>query len=124
MPLFTLFLFFATLANVGFPGTIGFVGEFFLMFSFLAINKVVFFLSSLGFLISITYSFWLYNRISFLLPYHIFSFSDFSRKDFFLTLPFIFMIFYFGLFPLSIFAIFEASSILMLMSNPFLFSTF
>lgn len=124
MPLFTLFLFFATLANVGFPGTIGFVGEFFLMFSFLAINKIAFFFSSLGFLISITYAFWLYNRISFLLPYHIFSFSDFSRKDYFSTLPFIFMIFYFGIFPLSTFSIFEAFSILVLMFNPFSFSIF
>jgi NADH-quinone oxidoreductase subunit M len=124
MPLFTLFLFFATLANVGFPGTIGFVGEFFLMFSFLAINKIAFFFSSLGFLISITYAFWLYNRISFLLTYHIFSFSDFSRKDYFSTLPFIFMIFYFGIFPLSTFSIFEAFSILVLMFNPFSFSIF
>lgn len=94
MPIFTLFLFFATLANVGFPGTIGFIGEFLLMFSFLFVNKVAFFFSSLGFLISITYSFWLYNRVSFLLPFHIFVFSDISRREFFVVFPFIIMIFF------------------------------
>ncbi|KAF1855373.1 hypothetical protein Lal_00000713, partial [Lupinus albus] len=92
MPIFTLFLFFATLANVGFPGTVGFVGEFLLI-------KVAFIFASLGFLISITYSFWLYNRISFLLPFHIFVFSDLSKREFLITLPFVVMIFYFGLYP-------------------------
>jgi NADH-quinone oxidoreductase subunit M len=120
MPLFTLFLFFSTLANVGFPGTIGFVGEFLLMLSFLSISKVAFFFSSLGFVISITYSFWLYNRISFLLPFHVFVFSDLSRREVFLAFPFIFMIFYFGLFPLSIFDILQSSSIFVLNFNPFL----
>lgn len=83
MPLFTLFLFFSTLANVGFPGTIGFVGEFLLMFSFLLISKIAFFFASLGFMVSITYSFWLYNRVSFLLPFHVFVFGDLSRREFF-----------------------------------------
>lgn len=120
MPLFTLFLFFSTLANVGFPGTIGFVGEFLLMFSFLSISKIAFFFSSLGFLISITYSFWLYNRISFLLPFHVFVFSDLSRREFFITFPFILMIFYFGLLPLPVFDILQSSSIFVLTFNPFL----
>lgn len=120
MPLFTLFLFFSTLANVGFPGTIGFIGEFFLMFSFLGISKVVFFFASLGFLISITYSFWLYNRVSFLLPFHVFVFSDLSRKEFYLTFPFIFMVFFFGLFPISVFSVFESSTLFVLNFSPFL----
>jgi NADH-quinone oxidoreductase subunit M len=120
MPLFTLFLFFSTLANVGFPGTIGFVGEFFLMLSFFSISKIAFFFSSFGFLISITYSFWLYNRISFLLPFHVFVFSDISRREFFLAFPFIFMIFFFGLFPLAVFDILQSASIFILNFNPFL----
>lgn len=120
MPLFTLFLFFATLANVGFPGTVGFVGEFLLMFSFLFVSKMAFFFSSLGFLISITYSFWLYNRISFLLPFHIFIFSDLSKREFFVTLPFIIMIFFFGLYPSCILNILEPTSLFVLNFNPFL----
>jgi NADH-quinone oxidoreductase subunit M len=120
MPLFTLFLFFATLANVGFPGTIGFIGEFLLMFSFLSISKIAFFFSSLGFLISITYSFWLYNRISFLLPFHVFVFSDLSKREFYLCFPFIFMIFYFGLFPSFILNFLEPNSLFVLIFNPFL----
>lgn len=121
MPVFTLFLFFATLANVGFPGTVGFIGEFLLMFSFLFVNKIAFFFSSLGFLISITYSFWLYNRVSFLLPFHIFVFSDLSRREFFITIPFIIMIFFFGLYPSCILNILEPSSLFILNFSPFLF---
>jgi NADH-quinone oxidoreductase subunit M len=121
MPIFTLFLFFATLANIGFPGTIGFIGEFLLMFSFLFVNKVAFFFSSLGFLISITYAFWLYNRVSFLLPFHIFVFSDLSRREFFVVFPFILMIFFFGLYPSCILNVLEPSSLFILNFNPFLF---
>jgi NADH-quinone oxidoreductase subunit M len=121
MPIFTLFLFFATLANIGFPGTIGFIGEFLLMFSFLFVNKVAFFFSSLGFLISITYAFWLYNRVSFLLPFHIFVFSDLSRREFFVVFPFILMIFFFGLYPSCILNVLELSSLFILNFNPFLF---
>lgn len=121
MPIFTLFLFFATLANVGFPGTVGFVGEFLLMFSFLFVSKVAFIFASLGFLISITYSFWLYNRISFLLPFHIFVFSDLSKREFLITLPFVVMIFYFGLYPSCILNILEPVSLFVLNFNPFLF---
>lgn len=121
MPIFTLFFFFATLANIGFPGTIGFIGEFLLMFSFLFVSKLAFFFSSLGFLISITYSFWLYNRVSFLLPFHIFIFSDISRREFFITIPFIFMIFFFGFYPSSILNILELSSLFILTFNPFMF---
>lgn len=117
MPIFTLFLFFATLANVGFPGTIGFIGEFLLMFSFLLVNKVAFFFSSLGFLISITYAFWLYNRVSFLLPFHIFVFSDISKREFFLAFPFVFMIFFFGLCPSPILNFLESSSLYLLTFN-------
>lgn len=117
MPIFTLFMFFATLANVGFPGTIGFIGEFLLMFSFLLVNKVAFFFSSLGFLISITYAFWLYNRVSFLLPFHIFVFSDISKREFFLAFPFVFMIFFFGLCPSPILNFLESSSLYLLTFN-------
>lgn len=117
MPIFTLFIFFATLANVGFPGTIGFIGEFLLMFSFLLVNKVAFFFSSLGFLISITYAFWLYNRVSFLLPFHIFVFSDVSKREFFLAFPFVFMIFFFGLCPSPILNFLESSSLYLLTFN-------
>jgi NADH-quinone oxidoreductase subunit M len=119
MPIFTLFIFFATLANVGFPGTIGFIGEFLLMFSFLSVNKVAFFFSSLGFLISITYAFWLYNRVSFLLPFHIFVFSDVSKREFFLAFPFIFMIFFFGLCPSPILNFLESFSLYLLTFNFF-----
>lgn len=118
MPIFGLFLFFSTLANVGFPGTVGFIGEFFLMASFFYVSKFAFFLTGLGFLIGITYSFWLLNRISFMLPFHVFVFSDLSRREFFLTFPFILMIFFFGLYPNLILEILKNFSLFLLSFNP------
>ena len=49
MPIFTLLFFFATLANIGFPGTVSFIGEFLLMFSFIGTSKIVFFFQCFGF---------------------------------------------------------------------------
>jgi NADH-quinone oxidoreductase subunit M len=122
MPTFTLFFFFATLANIGFPGTISFVGEFLLMFSFLGASKVAFFFNGLGFFVSITYAFWLYNRISFLLPFYVFVFSDLSRREFSLLLPFIFFVFLFGLVPSPLLLTMEVPSLLILTLNNFLFN--
>ena len=121
MPILATLFMIAMLGSVGLPGLSGFVGEFLLMFSFLFVSKVAFIFASLGFLISITYSFWLYNRISFLLPFHIFVFSDLSKREFFVTIPFIVMIFFFGLYPSCILNILEPISLFILNFNPFLF---
>ncbi len=122
MPIFTLFFFFSTLANIGFPGTISFIGEFLLMFSFLGASKVAFFFNGLGFFVSITYAFWLYNRISFLLPFYVFVFSDLSRREFSLLLPFVFFVFFFGLIPSPLLLTMEVPSLLILTLNNFLFN--
>ena len=117
MPLFTFCFFIATLANIGFPGTISFIGEFLLMFSFLSSQKLVFLLNCLGFLFSIFYAFWLFNRISFLLPYHIFVYSDLSKREFFVVFPLLFLCFLLGFFPFFILNTLEIFSIFYLQFN-------
>ena len=111
----------ATLANIGFPGTISFVGEFLLMFSFIVSSKAAFFFNALGFFVSITYAFWLYNRISFLLPFYVFVFSDLSRREFCLLFPLIFLVFFLGLFPSVLLNTMEFSALSVLHLSNFLF---
>jgi NADH:ubiquinone oxidoreductase subunit 4 (subunit M) len=99
MPIFCFCFFIATLANVGFPGTSSFIGEFLIMLSFFGFNKIAFIFNSLSFFVTAVYGFWLYNRISFgpaLLEYR---FSDLTKREFFIMFPFLFVIFLFGIFP-------------------------
>jgi NADH-quinone oxidoreductase subunit M len=100
MPIFSFFCFIALLANIGFPGTISFIGEFLILLSVFPFSKFMVFYNSFGLIISAIYSFWLYNRI-FFGPYttKILFFSDISRREFFVLFPFIICIFLFGLFP-------------------------
>jgi NADH-quinone oxidoreductase subunit M len=65
MPLFSFFLFFFIIANVGFPGTINFVAEVLILLGLSLSNVVVCLLCSIAFLLTTVFSFWLYNRIIF-----------------------------------------------------------
>ena len=107
MPIFCFSFFIATLANVGFPGTSSFIGEFLIMISFFGFNKIAFIFNSLSFFVTAVYGFWLYNRICFgsvLLEYR---FSDITKREFFIIFPFIFLILILGIFPNMCLNLFE-----------------
>jgi proton-translocating NADH-quinone oxidoreductase chain M len=111
MPHFSLFFFIATLANIGFPGTVSFIGEFLILMSFFVYNKMAFLFSSLAFIVSAAYSFWLFNRIcggSFIRD---FKFGDLTRREFYITIPFIFLIFLLGVYPKLILNITETAAL-------------
>lgn len=65
MPIYVNIFLFFTLANMSFPGTSSFIGEFLILTSSFKTNHVVTFLGSLGIIIGGAYSLWLFNRISF-----------------------------------------------------------
>jgi NADH-quinone oxidoreductase subunit M len=54
-----------TMANVGLPGTSGFVGEFLTMLSAFQVNTWVAFFATFGVILSASYALWLYRRIIF-----------------------------------------------------------
>ncbi|HVV93406.1 MAG TPA: NADH-quinone oxidoreductase subunit M [Hyphomicrobiales bacterium] len=63
MPLYaTVFLVF-TLANVGLPGTSGFIGEFLSLIGTFRVNTWVAFFATIGVILSAAYALWLYRRI-------------------------------------------------------------
>lgn len=65
MPLYCLFFFFFTVANIAFPGTINFPGEF-LVFCGLAKSSWLLILAGgVVLFFSTIYSFWLFNRVAF-----------------------------------------------------------
>jgi len=65
MPIYsTIFLFF-TLANIGFPGTSSFAGEFLVLVGSFKVNTSTTILGALGVIYKWSYFLWLYNRIAF-----------------------------------------------------------
>jgi len=65
MPLYAFCFMVFTLANVGLPGTSGFVGEFLSLLGAFRINTWVAFLAAIGVILSAAYALWLYGRVMF-----------------------------------------------------------
>ena len=63
MPLYAVAMLVFTMANVGLPGTSGFVGEFLTMMGAFRSNPWVGFFSAFGVILSAAYALWLYARV-------------------------------------------------------------
>lgn len=98
MPIFAVCLFFLTLANISFPGTSSFVGEFLILVGLFENNFFAAIISTLSIILTAVYSIWLYNRIMFNRVTDSFTtFADFSRKEFVVGYSFVFFAILFGL---------------------------
>ena len=65
MPRYALVFMIFTMANVGLPGTSGFVGEFLTMIAVFQVNTWVAFIAAGGVILSAAYALWLYRRLVF-----------------------------------------------------------
>ena len=65
MPLYAFFFMVFTLANVGLPGTSGFIGEFLSLMGAFEVNTWVAVFATTGIILSAGYALWLYRRIFF-----------------------------------------------------------
>lgn len=92
MPIFASIFLFFNLANIGFPGTGNFLGEFLIFIGSFKINTILTIFSALSLIISAIYSLWLYNRISFgnLKIQYLKNFLDLNLKECFTVIPLIF----------------------------------
>jgi NADH-quinone oxidoreductase subunit M len=63
MPAYALVFMFFTMANVGLPGTSGFVGEFLTLVGLYQVNTWVAVLATSGMILSASYALWLYRRV-------------------------------------------------------------
>nr|YP_009988307.1 NADH dehydrogenase subunit 4 [Gelidiella acerosa]QNM39445.1 NADH dehydrogenase subunit 4 [Gelidiella acerosa] len=103
MPLFGIFFLFFSFANLGFPGTSSFIGEFLVLLGIFKSSVFTTILASLGMIFGAAYSIWLFNRIIFgvLKNQYFLFFQDISRREFWILTPLVFLIIWIGLYPNS-----------------------
>ena len=101
MPIYTSIFLFFTLANISFPSTSSFVGEFLILIGSFKVNKTITFLAATSVIIGGAYSLWLLNRISFgnLKTQYVFKFLDLSDREIIVFIPLIFGTFIVGVWP-------------------------
>ncbi|MBU9696432.1 NADH-quinone oxidoreductase subunit M [Rhodobacteraceae bacterium HSP-20] len=63
MPAYAMIFMFFTMANVGLPGTSGFVGEFLTLMGIFQVNTWVAAVATTGVILSAAYALWLYRRV-------------------------------------------------------------
>ena len=111
MPLFSIFFLIFTLANIGLPGTVNFIGEFLVLVGTWKVNTTVIFLGSIGMILGAVYAIWFYNRLVFgqVRFYALQKFVDLERREFFLLLPLVVMVFIMGIYPVIFLDTFNVS---------------
>jgi NADH-quinone oxidoreductase subunit M len=65
MPVYAAVFMLFTMANVGLPGTSGFVGEFLTLLGTFKVNVTVAALATIGVILSACYALWLYRKVIF-----------------------------------------------------------
>ena len=103
MPLFAIIFSIFSLANLGLPLTANFLGEFLVLLTTYQINPFIALLATTGVIFSAAYSLFLYNRVSFgsVSPYIAYSSHnrDIGRREFYLFIPLVFLVFFLGIYP-------------------------
>jgi NADH-quinone oxidoreductase subunit M len=101
MPAYALVFMFFTMANVGLPGTSGFVGEFLVLMGIFQVNTVVAAVATSGVILSAGYALWLYRRVAFgaLVKESLLTISDMSRRERAIFAPLIIMTLLLGVYP-------------------------
>lgn len=91
MPLYTSIFLFFTIANISFPGTSNFVGEFLLLTGSFKINTSVTFFGASGMVLGGCFALWLFNKVAFgnLKTQYINNTLDINKREFFVFLPLI-----------------------------------
>jgi NADH-quinone oxidoreductase subunit M len=93
-----------TLANVGLPGTSGFVGEFLSLTGAFRVNTWVAFLATTGVILSAAYALWLYRRIIFgtLEKASLKFITDLTWREAAVMAPLVLLTIFFGFYPAPI----------------------
>jgi NADH-quinone oxidoreductase subunit M len=93
-----------TMANVGLPGTSGFVGEFLTMIGAFQVNTWVVFGAAFGVILSAGYALWLYRRVIFgiLEKDTLKGMKDLTSKEAVVLVPLVVLTLLFGFYPAPI----------------------
>jgi NADH-quinone oxidoreductase subunit M len=101
MPIYALVFMVFTLANVGLPGTSGFIGEFLTLVGAFKANTWVAFLATTGVILSAAYALYLYRRMMFgpIEKPSLRSITDLSYREVVVFLPLVLLVIFFGFYP-------------------------
>ena len=104
MPRYAFAFLVFTMANVGLPGTSGFVGEFLTMMGVFQVNTWVGFGAAFGVILSACYALWLYRRVIFgaLTKESLKGILDLNLREKFILYPLIVLTIVFGFYPAPI----------------------
>ena len=111
MPWYAAVFLIFTLANVGLPGTSGFVGEFVILLGTFKANTWVALLATTGVILSAAYALWLYRRVIFgeLQKESLKDILDMSLREKIIIVPLVILTIFFGVYPAPIFDVTAAS---------------
>ncbi|SHE45793.1 NADH dehydrogenase subunit M [Litoreibacter ascidiaceicola] len=101
MPAYALIFMFFTMANVGLPGTSGFVGEFLTLMGVFQVNTWVAMFATTGVILSAAYGLWLYRRVVMgdLIKESLKSITDMTTRERAIFAPLVFMTILLGVYP-------------------------
>jgi NADH-quinone oxidoreductase subunit M len=111
MPLYAFVFIVFTMANVGLPGTSGFVGEFLTLLGTFKVNTWVAFIATTGVILSAAYALYLYRRIIFgpLEKGSLRNIMDLTPREGLILAPLVVLTLLFGFFPNPILDVTAAS---------------
>ncbi len=101
MPLYAFVFLVFTMANVGLPGTSGFIGEFLTLIGTYHVNTWVTFFAATGMILSAGYALWLYRRIALgaLDKASLKAILDLSGREIAILAPLVVLALFFGFYP-------------------------
>jgi NADH-quinone oxidoreductase subunit M len=111
MPFYAVAFLIFTMANVGLPGTSGFVGEFLTLLGAFEVNTWVAFFGATGVVFSAAYALFLYRRVVFgaLDKESLKSITDLSLREQVILVPLIILTILFGFYPAPILDVTQGS---------------
>jgi NADH-quinone oxidoreductase subunit M len=101
MPLYAAAFMIFTLANVGLPGTSGFIGEFLSLLGTFPVNSWVALFATTGIILSAAYALYLYRRIIFgvIEKPNLMTIADLSAREIAILAPLVILTIYYGVHP-------------------------
>ncbi|MRU14321.1 NADH-quinone oxidoreductase subunit M [Roseovarius sp. A21] len=101
MPAYALIFMLFTMANVGLPGTSGFIGEFLTLIGIFQVNTWVALVATTGVILSASYALWLYRRVVLgdLIKESLKSISDMTTRERAIFAPLVAMTLLLGVYP-------------------------
>jgi NADH-quinone oxidoreductase subunit M len=118
MPIYAFAFMVFTLANVGLPGTSGFIGEFLTLLGTFRVNNWVATLATIGTILSACYALWLYRKVVFgkLEKPSLFNIMDIGWREMAILAPLVILTIVLGIYPKPVLDV-SASSVAQLVDN-------